>query len=187
MRGPSFARQTKTPALLPGFCHGFGGDQQSRNRRRVLDRRANHLGRVDDILGDQFAVFAVLRVETVVVLVLLEDLAGDDGTVLARVDRSPLDRQQLCRAPELEPHVPQSCGVTHAHFTVASGGPFASNSLRHCERKVCLAAEHLEFVVGVRACLSARSESRFELMLTPPFGDIPNGEGRGRLTAGSPQ
>src|SRR5215216_3919083 len=67
--------------------HGFGGDQESRDRGRVLDRRTNHLGRVDDALGDQVAVFAGLRVEAVIVLLLLEDLADDDGTVFACVDR----------------------------------------------------------------------------------------------------
>src|SRR6185437_10560664 len=67
--------------------HGFGGDQQRRHRGRVLDRYANNLGRVDDALADQVYVFAGLRVEAVGVLVLLEDLADDDGTILACVDR----------------------------------------------------------------------------------------------------
>src|ERR1700730_14550566 len=75
-------------ALLRQFGHhGFGGDQQRRDRGRVLDRHANHLGRVDDALRDQVDVFAGLGVEAVGVLILLEDLADDDGTVLARVDR----------------------------------------------------------------------------------------------------
>jgi hypothetical protein len=65
--------------------HGFGCDQQSRNRSRVLDCYTHHLGRVDDALRDQVDVFAGLRVEAVSVLILLEDLADDDGAVLARV------------------------------------------------------------------------------------------------------
>src|ERR1700737_1640170 len=67
--------------------HGLGGDQKRRNRRCVLDRRTNDLGRVDDALRDQVDVFAGLRVEAVGVLVLLEDLADDDGAIFARVDR----------------------------------------------------------------------------------------------------
>src|SRR5712671_1058618 len=67
--------------------HGFGGDQQSRNRGRVLDRRTHDLGRVDDALLDEIAVFAGLRVEAVIVRLVLDDLADDDGAVLARVDR----------------------------------------------------------------------------------------------------
>src|ERR1700720_690424 len=67
--------------------HGFGGDQKRRDRGRVLDRHTHDLGRVDDALGDQVDVFAGLRVEAVGVLILLQDLADDDGTVLARVDR----------------------------------------------------------------------------------------------------
>src|SRR4029077_16915502 len=67
--------------------HGFGGDQESRNRGRILDRHANALGRVDNTRRDQVDIFAGLRVEAVGVLVLFKDLAEDDGTVLARVDR----------------------------------------------------------------------------------------------------
>src|SRR6267154_2885974 len=67
--------------------HGFGGDQQRRDRGRVLDRHTHDFGRVDDALGDQVDVFARLRVEAIGVLIFLEDLADDDGAVLARVDR----------------------------------------------------------------------------------------------------
>ena len=59
-------------------------------------------------------------------------------------------RQSACRAPELEPHFPQAYGVTHAYFTVASGGSFASNSLK-IARAVRLAPERLEFVVRVES------------------------------------
>src|SRR6476660_7318813 len=67
--------------------HGFGGDQESRNRGGILNRHANDLGRVDNTCRDQVDIFTGLRVEAVVVLILLEDFADDDGAVLARVDR----------------------------------------------------------------------------------------------------
>src|ERR1700680_2499129 len=67
--------------------HGFGGDQESCDRGRVLDRHTNNLGRVDDALGDQVPVFAGLGVEAVGILILLEDLADDHRAVLTRVDR----------------------------------------------------------------------------------------------------
>src|ERR1700730_16499476 len=67
--------------------HGFGSDQESCDRSRVLDRHTNNLGRVDDALGDQVPVFAGLGVETAGILILLEDLADDHRAVLARVDR----------------------------------------------------------------------------------------------------
>src|SRR5437763_6057234 len=66
--------------------HGFRGDQESRDGRCVLDRHTNHLGRVDDALGDQVAVFAGLRVEAVGILILLEDLADDHRTVFASIN-----------------------------------------------------------------------------------------------------
>src|SRR5260370_13052174 len=80
-------RHAAARVLLHFGHHGFGGDQKRRDRGCVLDRHAHDLGRVDDALRDQVDVFAGLRVEAVGVLILLEDLADDDGTVLARVDR----------------------------------------------------------------------------------------------------
>src|SRR2546421_7810888 len=81
-------RHAAAGVLLRYFrYHGFGGDQERGNRSRVLDRHANHLGRVDDALGDQVAVFAGLRVEAVGVLILLQDLSDDHGTVFAGIDR----------------------------------------------------------------------------------------------------
>src|SRR6202022_1968450 len=86
-------RHAAASVLLRHFGHhGFGGDQERRDRRRVLDRHANYLGRVDDALGDQVDVFAGLGVEAVGILILLEDLADDDGAVLARVDRDLASR-----------------------------------------------------------------------------------------------
>src|SRR5262245_52504414 len=82
--------------------HGFGRDQQSRDRGRVLDRDADHLGRVDDALGDEVAVFAVLRVEAVRILVLLEHLADDDGAVFTGVDRDLAGRRGERLAHDLD-------------------------------------------------------------------------------------
>src|SRR6266550_3245814 len=81
-------RHAAAGVLLRYFrYHGFGGDQQRGNRSRVLDRHANHLGRVDDALGDQVAVFAGLRVEAVGILILLKDLTDDHRAVFASIDR----------------------------------------------------------------------------------------------------
>src|SRR3954453_5125708 len=82
--------------------HGFGGDQESRNRGCVLDRRTDDLGRVDDALLDEVAVFTGLRVEAVVVRLVLEDLADDDGAVLARVDRDLASRPGQRLANDLD-------------------------------------------------------------------------------------
>jgi hypothetical protein len=55
---------------------------------------------------------------------------------------------RVCRAPEIgTPGFPHFYGVTHAHFSVASGNPFASKSLGCCEQKIRLAAKRLELVV----------------------------------------
>src|SRR5262245_2449967 len=82
--------------------HGFGGDQESRNGSCVLDRDADHLGRVDDALGDEVAVFAGLRVEAVRILLLLQDLADDDRAVLTGVDRDLAGRRGQRLAHDLD-------------------------------------------------------------------------------------
>src|SRR6516164_1423502 len=82
--------------------HGFRGDQKSGNGGRILDRYADHLGRVDDPLGDQIGVFAGLRIEAVGVLILLDDLADDDGAVLARIDHDLAGRRRQSLAHDLD-------------------------------------------------------------------------------------
>src|SRR5262245_34135589 len=55
--------------LLRQLCdHRFRGDQKARDGCRILDRGTHNLGRVDDALGYQVAVFARLRIEAVRVL-----------------------------------------------------------------------------------------------------------------------
>src|SRR6478735_5640138 len=99
----TWGHPTSACILLRHFGHhGFGGDQQRRNRGRVLDRGAHDLRRVDDALRDQVAVFAGLRVEAVGILLLLEDLADDDAAVLARVDRDLTGRRGQRLAHDLD-------------------------------------------------------------------------------------
>jgi len=59
----------------------------ARDRADGTSDHTNHLGRIDDALGDQVDVFAGLRVEAVGILIRFEDLADDHRAVLARVDR----------------------------------------------------------------------------------------------------
>src|SRR6267378_5238690 len=84
----STARHSGGPAvfLRPFGDHGFRGDQKPGDRRCILQRRPYDLGRVDDALGDEIDVLAVLGIEAVGVLILLEDLADDDRTVFSRID-----------------------------------------------------------------------------------------------------
>ena len=88
------ARHSRSPAVLlrPFGDHGFRGDQKPGDRRCVLQGRPNNLGRVDDALGDEVHVFAVLGVEAEAILILFQDLADDDGAVLACVNRDLASR-----------------------------------------------------------------------------------------------
>jgi hypothetical protein len=64
----------------------------------------------------------------------------------ARIDGSrPLPSFVVRR--KLEPSGPYYYGVTHAHFVVASGNPFASNSSRCCEQKSTSRPSVWSFVV----------------------------------------
>src|SRR5579863_4475125 len=82
--------------------HGFGRDQERGHGGCVLDRGANHLGRVDDALGDQVAVFAGLAVEAVGILILFEDLADDHRAVFARIDGDLTSRPGQSLAHDLD-------------------------------------------------------------------------------------
>src|ERR1700722_10840105 len=82
--------------------HGFGRDQQRGHGGSVLDRGANHLGRVDDALGDQVAVFAGLAVEAEGILILFEDLADDHRAIFASVDGDLASRPGESLAHDLD-------------------------------------------------------------------------------------
>jgi hypothetical protein len=82
--------------------HCLRGDQESRDGGSVLHRHANHLGRVDDALGDEVDVLAALGVEAVGILTLLEDLADDDRTAFACVDRDLAGRRRQRLAHDVD-------------------------------------------------------------------------------------
>src|SRR6266851_3409266 len=69
------ARHSGRPTFLlrPFGDHGFRGDQKPGDRCCILQRRPHNLGWVDDALGDEIDVLAVLGVEAVRVSVLLEE------------------------------------------------------------------------------------------------------------------
>src|SRR5262245_36626583 len=62
----------------------LGGQHQARNRRRVLQSRANDLHRVDDALSDQVTVLARCGVEAEGAGAFLH-LLDDDGAFFASV------------------------------------------------------------------------------------------------------
>ena len=65
--------------LLRSFGnHGLGGDQQTGDRSRVLQSRANDLDRIDDAERDHVAILAGLGVVAVGAALVFKDLAGDD-------------------------------------------------------------------------------------------------------------
>ena len=61
------------------------GDKQPRHGRSVLQRGAHDLGRVDDALLHQIAVFAGRGVVAEGIVVLVHDLADDHGAVFAGI------------------------------------------------------------------------------------------------------
>ena len=65
--------------------HRLRGHQQAGDRSGVLQRRSHDLGRVNDAGLYQVLELAGLRVKAPVVLVSVEDLAGDYRTILAGI------------------------------------------------------------------------------------------------------
>ncbi len=95
----------------PGICgigdvllgllgdHRLGRDEQARHGSGILQRDANDLHRIDNAGRDEIDIFAGLRVVALVVVLLLKDLAGHDGAVLASV-RSDNAGRSLDRAAD---------------------------------------------------------------------------------------
>src|SRR3954452_16360197 len=72
--------------------HGLGREEQRGDRRGVDERRARHLGRVDDAGGDEVDVLAGGRVEAPARLEVAP-LLDDDATLEAGVDGDLLQRR----------------------------------------------------------------------------------------------
>src|SRR3546814_120360 len=73
--------------------HGLGRDQQARDRRGILQRRAHDLGRVDDAGLEHVHVLAVLRIEADGGVLGVVDLADDDGALVTGVLGDLADRR----------------------------------------------------------------------------------------------
>src|SRR5271166_1278349 len=74
---PTTRRHRRALLLRPLGHHRLGGHQQPSHRCRILQRRPHHLGRINDARLYQVLELAGLRVKAPVVLVPVEDLAGD--------------------------------------------------------------------------------------------------------------
>src|SRR4249919_3715545 len=74
----------------------LGGDQEPGDARRILKRRANDLGRVDHAGLDQVLVLLGLSIEAERRIVAIDQLAGDDRSVMTRVLRD-LPKRRLKR------------------------------------------------------------------------------------------
>src|SRR5262249_10526691 len=65
--------------------HCLGGDEEAGNGGGILQRRTHDLGRVNDALFDQVAIFAGLGVEAETVVAFVEDLASHYRAVLTGI------------------------------------------------------------------------------------------------------
>src|SRR2546430_5134029 len=89
--------------LLLLHHHALGGEEQSRDGRGVLQRRAGDLGRVDDAGRDQILVLVGLGVVAVVQLGRLLHLPHDDRALRTRVLNDDPDRLLERAADDLDP------------------------------------------------------------------------------------
>src|SRR5262249_43854857 len=85
---PASRRHGRHGRLLLRFFgdHRLRGDEETRYRRRILQRDTHHLGRVDDALRNQVGELTLLGIEAVGVGFLFADLADNERAVLASVD-----------------------------------------------------------------------------------------------------
>src|SRR5215207_9084765 len=85
------AGRNRVPLGLVGD-DGLGGEEEAGDRRGVLQRRARHLGRVDDALREQVAVLAGRGVQAVAVG-QARDGVRDDARLETRVESDLLERR----------------------------------------------------------------------------------------------
>src|SRR5256712_1006554 len=117
--------------------HALGGEEQSRNGRGVLQRRAGDLGRVDDAGRDQILELVGLGVVAVVQLGRLLHLPHDDRVLGTRVLHDDPDRFLERAADDLDagllvvigaPHLleglltPQQCDTAAWHDALLDRG-----------------------------------------------------------------
>jgi hypothetical protein len=88
---------------LGGFAdRRFGGDQQAGHRGGVLQRGPHDLGGVDHAGGDEILVHFRLRVEADRLVIAVDQLAGDDGAVMARILGDLADRRLQRAADDVD-------------------------------------------------------------------------------------
>ena len=80
----------------------FGGDEQARDAGGVLERGADDLGRVDHAGLDQILVDLGLGVEAHGLVLAVDQLAGDDGAVMARILGDLADRRLQRAADDVD-------------------------------------------------------------------------------------
>src|SRR5204862_547542 len=74
-------------AMMAAIQHQANKPTPKKNKSSATPRHpSSSLGRVDEALGYEIDAFAVLGIEAVPVLVLIEDLADDNRGVFARID-----------------------------------------------------------------------------------------------------
>src|ERR1019366_6648136 len=90
------ARHSRSFLLWMFGDRRLGGDDQTRDRRGVLEGRADDLCRIDNAERDEIPIFAGLRIIAVVIFLGFEQLADDYGAVRAGVVND-LARRRLNR------------------------------------------------------------------------------------------
>ena len=92
----------------------FGGDEQAGDRGRVLERGADDLGRIDHAGLDQVLVDLGLGVEAHRLVLAVDQLAGDDGAVMARILGDLADRRLQRAADDVDAAGLVVIGAVHA-------------------------------------------------------------------------
>src|SRR5712671_2371408 len=82
--------------------HRLSGDEQAGDRGRALQRQTYDLGRIDDASLHHVDIGAALRVETMVGLALLQELADDDRAILSGLGKNLLCRGLQCPAHNID-------------------------------------------------------------------------------------
>src|SRR5258705_5053463 len=82
--------------------HRLSGDEEAGDRGCALQRQTYDLGRIDDASLYHVDIGAALRVEAVIGLALLQELADDDRAILPGIGKNLLCRGLQCPAHNID-------------------------------------------------------------------------------------
>ena len=137
--------------------HSFRRNQQAGNRSRILQRRSDHFGRVNDTGFNHIGIFVGRRIITVVIIRTLQQLSGNNSPVNTGIFGNLTDRSLQSAANDIHAdaliligrlNLFQSLGRIQQSRAAAGNDAFLDRGARSVQRVVNTVFLFLDFNFG---------------------------------------